>query len=125
MTTAAFDIETLTTEQEQKLIEAVSRYEMLRGCHIVYKLRFIEETEGGIFLPDIVRDRPVENMKSIQARVVNAAEFGLDRKPSHIKVGDAVVYNSYNCGKIVVSIDGEAIQLPVIRETDIEFVIGN
>ena len=123
MTTAVFDIETLTAKQERQLIKAVSHLEMQPGRCIVRKLGYTETTKGGIVLPETTRNKPKRNLKCIQAKVLNAPKLGRDRKPSRIRIGDTIIYNSYNLGKVSVRIDMELVELPVIREMDIDAVV--
>ncbi len=123
MTTATFDIETLTAKQERQLIKAVSKYRMQPGYFIVRKLQFTETTKGGIVLPEVVRKKAVGNLVSIQAKILNAPAKGRDGKASPVRLGDTIIYNSYNVGKLTVRVGGEMVELPVIREMDVDAVV--
>ncbi len=121
--TTTMDIEILTIGRGRQFTKAVSKYRMQPGYFIVRKLQLAETTKGGIVLPESVRKKSVGNLVSIQAKILNAPAKGRDGKDSPVRAGDTIIYNSYNVGKLTVQVDGQMVELPVIREMDIDAVI--
>jgi len=120
---AILEREVLTPKEERQFIKAVARYRLLPGKYIVRKLQLPETTKGGIILPPIVRKKAVGNLHWIAGKVLAAPTKGRDGGESPIRTGDTIIYNSYNIGKLSVWVDGEMVELPVVREIDIDAVV--
>lgn len=120
---AVLEREILPAEIERQLIKAVSCYGMRPGYFIVRKLEHPETTKGGIVLPQRYRKKAVGNLQWIAGKVLAAPSKGRDGKDCPIRPGDTVIYNSYNVGKLYVQTGEEAVELPVIREMDIDAVV--
>ncbi len=120
---AVLEREVLTPKRVRQFIKAVARYRLLSGKYIVHKLQLPETTEGGIILPPMVRKKAVGSLHWIAAKVLAASTKGRNGGESPIRTGDTIIYNSYNVGKLSVWVDGEMVELPIVREMDIDAVI--
>ena len=75
------------------------------------------EKIGGIYVPDMVRDKPTSG-RVVAVGLGRIAQSGA-RVPMTVKVGDEIVYNVYNAAKIVV----ENTELTVIHENEIAVIV--
>jgi len=84
---------------------------------VVRSLEDVEQTRGGLFIPDTAKEKPQ------QGEIVAVGPGRFDegkRVPMDVKVGDKVLYGKYSGTE--VTIDGE--QLLILRESDVLAVIG-
>jgi chaperonin GroES len=77
-----------------------------------------EKSKGGIILPDIAKEKPIEGTV-VAVGPGKTAEDGKAVKPE-VKVGDKVLYGKYSGTEVTV--DGE--EYLIMRESDIFAVIG-
>ncbi len=77
-----------------------------------------EKTKGGIILPDIAKEKPIEGTV-IAIGPGKTAEDGKVVKPE-VKVGDKVLYGKYSGTEVTV--EGE--EYLIMRESDIFAIIG-
>ena len=77
-----------------------------------------ETTKGGIILPDIAKEKPVEG----KIVAIGAGRVTEDGKsvPMNLKVGDVVLYGKYSGTEI--KIEGE--DYLIMRESDIYGIVG-
>jgi chaperonin GroES len=85
---------------------------------IVKPMEAEEKTKGGIILPDIAKEKPIEGT-IVAVGPGKVSEEGKAVKPE-VKVGDKVLYGKYSGTE--VTIDGE--EYLIMRESDIFAVIG-
>lgn len=76
-----------------------------------------EKTKGGIILPDIAKEKPIEG--TVIAVGPGKVEDGKTIEMS-VKVGDTVLYGKY--GGTDVTVDGE--EYLIMRESDIYGIVG-
>ncbi|HEX9253309.1 MAG TPA: co-chaperone GroES [Ignavibacteriaceae bacterium] len=89
------------------------------GDRVVVKPAAAEEkTAGGIFLPDTVKEKPVEGTV-VAAGPGKVADDGKAIK-MEVKVGDKVLYGKYSGTE--VTINGE--EYLIMRESDIFGILG-
>jgi len=89
------------------------------GDRVVVKPAEAEEkTAGGIFLPDTVKEKPVEGT-IVAAGPGKVADDGKAIK-MEVKVGDKVLYGKYSGTE--VSING--VEYLIMRESDIFGILG-
>lgn len=72
-----------------------------------------ERTEGGIYLPDQAKEKPVRG-KVVAVGIGKLLDDG-KRHPMSLKVGDRVVYGKYSGSE--VKIDG--VEHTILREMDV------
>ncbi len=77
-----------------------------------------EKTKGGIILPDIAKEKPIEGTV-IAAGPGRTTEDGKTVK-MEVKVGDKVLYGKYSGTEVTV--EGE--EYLIMRESDIFAIIG-
>ncbi len=77
-----------------------------------------EKTKGGIILPDIAKEKPIEGTV-VAIGPGKTAEDGKVVKPE-VKVGDKVLYGKYSGTEVTV--EGE--EYLIMRESDIFAIIG-
>jgi chaperonin GroES len=84
---------------------------------VVRSLEGHEQTRGGLFIPDIAKEKPQEG--EILAVGPGRFEDGA-RVPMDVKVGDKVLFGKYSGADVVI--DGE--QLLILRESDVLAVLS-
>ena len=77
-----------------------------------------EKTKGGIILPDIAKEKPIEGT-IVAIGPGKVSEDGKLVKPE-VKVGDKVLYGKYSGTEVTV--EGE--EYLIMRESDIFAIIG-
>ena len=77
-----------------------------------------EKTKGGIILPDIAKEKPIEGTV-VAIGPGKTSEDGKLVKPE-VKVGDKVLYGKYSGTEVTV--EGE--EYLIMRESDIFAIIG-
>ena len=84
---------------------------------VVRSLEDVEQTRGGLFIPDTAKEKPQQG----EILAVGPGRFDEGtRVPMDVKVGDKVLYGKYSGTE--VTIDGEP--LLILRESDVLAVIS-
>lgn len=78
-----------------------------------------EKTKGGIFLPDTVKEKPIEG----RVVAVGAGKINDDgkRQPMDLKEGDRIIYSKYSGTE--VKVDGK--DYLILAERDVLAVVEN
>ena len=98
----------------------IKRFKPLHDKVLVRRVEEMEKTQGGILLPDKLKEKPIEGeVVAVGPGVRN--ECGGKVVPLSVEVGDKIVFERY-AGMYVVMNDGE--KLVVLKESEIVGVIG-
>jgi chaperonin GroES len=85
---------------------------------IVKPMEAEEKTKGGIILPDIAKEKPIEGT-IIAVGPGKTAEDGKIAK-MEVKVGDKVLYGKYSGTEVTV----DGVEYLIMRESDIFAIVG-